>query len=193
MKNTKKAFTLVELIVVITILAVLATVAFISLTGHAQDAKNSKVTADLRTLASALETSMTQGKATVKNAISGDLTAVNTVDNGTQTASSIVIDDTASTGNYSVGNVNFGQIGQNGADFVDSNNNQYIYAFFATGAIAQYQVAGQITEASGDNKIVVKGNYYDAGATNDVDGLISASGATNGNADGANLGTASIY
>jgi prepilin-type N-terminal cleavage/methylation domain-containing protein len=60
MKNTKKAFTLVELIVVITILAVLATVAFISLTGHAQDAKNSKVSSDLRTLASAIETKATK-------------------------------------------------------------------------------------------------------------------------------------
>jgi prepilin-type N-terminal cleavage/methylation domain-containing protein len=40
MKNTRKAFTLVELIVVITILTILATVAFISLGGQTNNAKN---------------------------------------------------------------------------------------------------------------------------------------------------------
>jgi prepilin-type N-terminal cleavage/methylation domain-containing protein len=52
MINTKKqAFTLVELIVVITILAILGTIAFISLQGYSQDAKNSKVTSDIASLA----------------------------------------------------------------------------------------------------------------------------------------------
>jgi len=51
MRNTKNAFTLVELIVVITILAILGTIAFISLQGYSQDAKNSKVTSDLASLA----------------------------------------------------------------------------------------------------------------------------------------------
>ncbi|MGB2110634.1 MAG: type IV pilin protein [Patescibacteria group bacterium] len=36
----KKAFTLVELIVVITILAVLATIGFISMSGYTQSARN---------------------------------------------------------------------------------------------------------------------------------------------------------
>jgi len=52
MRNTKKqAFTLVELIVVITILAILGTIAFISLQGYSQDAKNSKVTNDISSIA----------------------------------------------------------------------------------------------------------------------------------------------
>ena len=47
MRNTRKAFTLVELIVVITILAILGTIAFISLQGYSADARNSKRSSDL--------------------------------------------------------------------------------------------------------------------------------------------------
>jgi prepilin-type N-terminal cleavage/methylation domain-containing protein len=68
MRNTKKqAFTLVELIVVITILAILGTIAFISLQGYSQDAKNSKVSSDLGTLASAIEISNTKGATDIKS------------------------------------------------------------------------------------------------------------------------------
>lgn len=199
MKNTKKAFTLVELIVVITILAVLATVAFISLTGYAQDAKNSKVASDLSTLTSALETSMTQGDTTVKNAVefnTGTL-ANNTVDNNSGSVAGITIDDnTGGTGNYSVGLINFGQIGQNGADFKDSNDNSYLYGYFASGATARYQVAGQITEASGDFTAVIKGNYFNNGWAQDVNGLFSASGSSfsgSSLSNEGNMGSASLY
>jgi prepilin-type N-terminal cleavage/methylation domain-containing protein len=43
--------TLVELIVVITILAILGTIAFISLQGYSADARNSKRTSDVASLA----------------------------------------------------------------------------------------------------------------------------------------------
>ena len=56
MKKQNTAFTLVELIVVITILAILGTIAFLSLQGYSQDAKNSKVSSDIRTLISVVET-----------------------------------------------------------------------------------------------------------------------------------------
>jgi len=55
MRNTKKAFTLVELIVVITILAILGTIAFISFGGQTAGARNTKVTSDIRNIASAIE------------------------------------------------------------------------------------------------------------------------------------------
>ncbi len=54
MRNTKNAFTLVELIVVITILAILGTIAFISLQGYSADARNSKRTSDLGNLQSSI-------------------------------------------------------------------------------------------------------------------------------------------
>lgn len=50
MKQTKLAFTLVELIVVITILAILATVWFISLTGYATESRDAKRISDISTL-----------------------------------------------------------------------------------------------------------------------------------------------
>ena len=51
----KKAFTLVELIVVITILAVLWTIAFISLQSYTISARDSVRVADLNTIKSAIE------------------------------------------------------------------------------------------------------------------------------------------
>ena len=58
----KKAFTLVELIVVITILAVLATVAFISFQWYTQSAKNGVVLSDLKTLKKAFELHLIEWK-----------------------------------------------------------------------------------------------------------------------------------
>ena len=54
MKNQKKAFTLVELIVVITILAILWTIAFLSLQWYSRDARNSKRTAELEMIEKSL-------------------------------------------------------------------------------------------------------------------------------------------
>lgn len=51
-KNTKKAFTLVELIVVITILAILASISYTSYQGYASDARNSKRQSDVRSIVS---------------------------------------------------------------------------------------------------------------------------------------------
>lgn len=61
MRNTKSAFTLVELIVVITILAILGTIAFISLQGYSADARNSKRTSDIGNIQSAMSLKMVEG------------------------------------------------------------------------------------------------------------------------------------
>jgi len=61
MKNTKNAFTLVELIVVITILAILGTIAFISLQGYSADARNSKRTSDIGNIQSAISLKQVEG------------------------------------------------------------------------------------------------------------------------------------
>lgn len=54
--NVKKAFTLVELIVVITILAILWTIAFLSLQWYSADARNAKRDTDLTSLSNAMST-----------------------------------------------------------------------------------------------------------------------------------------
>ena len=58
-KGRRKAFTLVELIVVITILAVLATVGFLSLSGYSDDARSATVASNVRTVYSAILTEST--------------------------------------------------------------------------------------------------------------------------------------
>ncbi len=58
----KKAFTLVELIVVITILAVLATIGFISMSWYTQSARNWVVLTDLKTLKKAFELHLIEWK-----------------------------------------------------------------------------------------------------------------------------------
>lgn len=49
-----KGFTLVELIVVITILAILATIGFLALSGYSQDAKDSSIKANVRSVQTAI-------------------------------------------------------------------------------------------------------------------------------------------
>lgn len=61
MRNTKNAFTLVELIVVITILAILGTIAFISLQGYSADARNSKRTSDVGNIQWAMSLKQVEG------------------------------------------------------------------------------------------------------------------------------------
>ncbi len=49
-----KGFTLAELIVVVTILAILATIGFLALSGYSQDAKDSAVKTNVRSVYSAI-------------------------------------------------------------------------------------------------------------------------------------------
>lgn len=186
MKNTKKAFTLVELIVVITILAVLATVAFISLTGYSQEAKNSTVQAEVRTLVTAIETDMTENSTDPRDLVASYTTA----DDNAITNTGSVDYKTGSTmadGGYDIGSVNFAVLGQSGEDFVTSDGNQYLFAAVAN----KYQIASEILE-DGEYKAIVKGNYVSDGETDTADSLFTVNGAgntaylTGGTVDGAN-------
>lgn len=200
MRKVQKGFTLVELIVVITILAILATIAFISLQGYSQDAKNSKVNADIRTLASAVETALSDGTvSSMSNIVSGDLST--TVGLGQTTGGDFAATGTTLFGpsdvdmsgsTYDVGTMNFVGLKQNGADFKDNNGNDYIVATAVNGTDdAYYQIAGETTNADGTFTAVVKGNYISSGNANNVAGLISQSGATftGGVANGTTMAT----
>lgn len=48
------AFTLVELVVVVTVLAILAVIGFLALSGYAEDAKNSSLVANIRSVQTAI-------------------------------------------------------------------------------------------------------------------------------------------
>ncbi len=169
MKSTKKAFTLVELIVVITILAVLATVAFISLTGYSQDAKNSKVTSDVRTLVSAVEAKMTKDGTLPRTLVTTGAFDANTMVNGTGAYASGAI---LTTSNYAVGEMDFQALGQNGDDF-NADGKKYAVA----GAGTYYQIAGEILEDA-QFTAVVKGNYVTWTGANVVDSLLSTNVAS---------------
>lgn len=177
MKSTKKAFTLVELIVVITILAVLATVAFISLTGYSQDAKNSKVASDTRSLVSAIEAGSAKGDFTVKQLVTShdDNYAIGTTE--TANSGTITFDATAiSQDKYAVGTVDFPTIKQNGDDFKDSDGNDYLVAYVSSGSFAGYNVAGQTKNSAGTVQAYIAGNYIqvdDTPTTGDAKSLIS--------------------
>lgn len=207
MRNTKKAFTLVELIVVITILAILGTIAFISLQGYSQDAKNSKVTSDLRTIVSAVETGITKGTFTLATAID----TTNTIDStATYTGSSYdlasgtasyrdssdswaQVADLTASGTYNVWMIDFAAIGQNGTDFKDNDDNNYIAASWSYSTTAYYQLAGQTKNSAGNYSAVVKGNYIPQ--TGDVEGLIvdRTGDDTNWVEDGDDLGLTDLY
>lgn len=53
-KISWKGFTLAELVVVITVLAILATVGFLALSGYSQDAKDSAIKANVRSVQTAI-------------------------------------------------------------------------------------------------------------------------------------------
>lgn len=169
-----KGFTLVELIVVITILAILGTIAFISLQGYSTDAKNSKVTSDLKTMSTALEAKRTQSSETLDTFLAGASLAANEVTGNTWSGTAL-----ASWTNYGVSNMNFAVLGQNGTEFKDPNsaNADYLFAYATVVGHSGYQLVGQIIENDVKQARVV-GNYYEKLAA-DVDGLVSANGATN--------------
>jgi prepilin-type N-terminal cleavage/methylation domain-containing protein len=82
MKQTKKAFTLVELIIVITILAILATIGFMSYQSYTADARNGKRSSDISSLQSKLEILVAKNGTSIVNFASG---SANTLSGSTKT------------------------------------------------------------------------------------------------------------
>ena len=117
MKNTKKAFTLVELIVVITILAILGTIAFISLQGYSADARNTKRASDLNQLSSAIKTS-TAREASM-------LAFVDSQTGSELSTGSIAGISLSSAASYSAGIPNYIAIDVKPSDFKDPNDIDY--------------------------------------------------------------------
>jgi len=206
MRKVQKGFTLVELIVVITILAILGTIAFISLQGYSQDAKNSKVTSDLRTIVSAIETSVTQGDVTLAEIVSGTSDAAVTMSGANTFGSGVVVNGatlsgtTFASGSYKDGSINFVALKQNGSDFKDPDGNDYVAAYVADTSkdLVFYQVVGQTRDSAGNFEGVVKGNYIQIDSASDAAGLVSSAnqpeaGNEAGIIQGENLSLSGIY
>ncbi len=193
MKKVQKGFTLVELIVVITILAILGTIAFISLQGYSQDAKNSKVTSDLRTLATAVETGISDGSISLGSLVTNSGTTNKVADTNVFYSGSTVQKTLADADTYDVGDINFAGLKQNGDNFkyqVGQTTQDYVVSVLiendsdddtsSKDSYAVYQIAGQIPQADGTNyNAAVTGNFYQAEGSA-IGGLIAAPNAGTG-------------
>lgn len=171
----KKAFTLVELIVVITILAILWTIAFLSLQWYTSNAKNTKVESDLRNIAWAIEVVRARK-------------SLRLIDVVTNTGSSNIIAGTslihwwastvsASWAIYLVGNIDFRKIEQNGEEFKDPNSfdwrQEYIYAAVINTGFSYFQLAWQIIEDD-IKKAQLKWTYAILDTAQDATSIISS-------------------
>ena len=160
MRNTNKAFTLVELIVVITILAILGTIAFISLQGYSADARNSKRTSDLGNIQSAMSLKSVEGVplmsfiATTSNDGTVDLAGRTGISAGTT---------------YNAGTPSYTVLNVNEKDFKDPNDKEY-----RIGATTYKAGSFQLTatmEIDGVDTAQVNGTYVARGS-----GSVSATG-----------------
>jgi len=149
MINTKKAFTLVELIVVITILAILGTIAFISLQGYSADARNSKRTQDLNNLAGAVNIKVTKGTPLLSFTNSLPASKVN----------SMSIAGAASTvSNYDAGTPNYTTLGVKASDFKDPNGSDYRVGVTTT-QDGKFEFAATMENWAGTSTAKVTGSY----------------------------------
>ena len=170
-KMNKSAFTLVELIVVITILAILATVAFISFGGQTQKAKNTKVTSDVGSILQKIGAENAGGKS-LNTMVTSDsnlkIANTNTVNSG-----ALLTDPNTS---YDAGTVNYRNLGIKKADFQYKDGSgtlhDYATAYVVNKDFVTYEVAGNILDQAGNEKVVLKGTYYPV-ITTDAAGLIS--------------------
>lgn len=169
MINTKKqAFTLVELIVVITILAILGTIAFISLQGYSQDAKNSKVTSDIASLAQKVTIRTTD----VANATTlPDL--VNTWATNEIAAWNRSFNSGSTNISYWVGNINFTELQESGDKFKDPEGKDYIAAYAIDWKFVTFQIAWQIKDSAWIYTAKINWNYYQVNTTIDNGWLIA--------------------
>lgn len=206
-------FTLVELIVVITILAILATIGFLSLSGYSQDAKNSAIATNVRSIMTliASESAITNNSPRyyvvhdTGAALSGALVYVDgnpvTLTGG---------DWNAAGSNYSAGNPDYAKLKLNPEKFkisflkpISEVLAAYDYKGFSIGAMeasestfngrkrttSYYQVAG-VEPVS--KKVSVMGNFP-VGLSGSVTGLIKDPSGTNSTGafiDGSVIGTA---
>ncbi len=167
LKQTKKAFTLVELIIVITILAILATIGFMSYQSYTADARNSKRVNDISSLQSKLEITVARNATNILSFGSGvtanQLTNTFTAGSGTELSDSTV---------YVAWDVVYTAFGVDAADFKDPNGTSYKYGAASTKLGNIYQFVATM-EAAGDTakQSLVKGVFLTVDADT-ADGLV---------------------
>lgn len=149
MRNTKKAFTLVELIVVITILAILWTIAFISLSGYSADARNGKRTQDLNSLNSAISTKTTEWVSLLA-LVNGTGSAL--------TNASIAWTSAVAWTDYKAWDVNYATLWIKSEDFSDPD--WVAYVMWATSRVnGKFELSASMENGSWEKTAKVQWNY----------------------------------
>jgi len=180
MKNTKQAFTLVELIVVITILAILGTIAFISLQGYSADARNSKRTSDLNTLAGKMNIQQTEGVS-----LMSFVTDVPARYGSGTVVGDVSIGGYASTAaDYSAGTVNHVVLGVKSTDFQDPQSNADYSIGVTTRKGGQFELASKMEDGANDYAAVT-GTYRARTLANTA--TVTSSGTTIASIDSNSL------
>ena len=152
MRNTKNAFTLVELIVVITILAILGTIAFISLQGYSADARNSKRTSDLGNIQSAMSLKQVEGVSLMSFIVTDANNAILTP---------AIAWSADASANYDAGTPSYTVLNVAEKDFKDPNDKAYrIGATTLKGGA--FQIAATL-EVDGADTALVNGTYVARG------------------------------
>ncbi len=150
MLNTKKAFTLVELIVVITILAILGTIAFISLQWYSSDARNTKRTNDINSIGGSVNIKSTKGSSLLSfvGDNSADLTGVSIAGTGVLAGNS----------EYKAWIPNYTALEIKSEDFKDPNGDEYL--IWATiRKLGKFEVAATIENWAWSATAAINGNY----------------------------------
>ncbi len=139
------------------------TVAFISLQWYSQDAKNSKVMADVRILRSAIEVDIAKNWTSLKDYVLRD---------ENYEAEWLTVDWVELVGweNYFVWTINFDTLWQNAQDFTSPWWDDYLIWVVNTWTRSYYQIFGKTTNSYGDTAIVTW-NYTKSGF-DDTEGLI---------------------
>lgn len=167
MRNTKSAFTLVELIVVITILAILGTIAFISLQGYSAEARNSKRIQDLSSISSSLNIKLTRGMS-VLSAIADSSNAATSIALGGAAAQAVASDK------YNAGSVNYTALEMKASEFQDPNGDNYVMGA-TTLAGGPFQLAASV-ESDGGEVAKVSWSFNPRVAANTYSGVIDSTG-----------------
>jgi prepilin-type N-terminal cleavage/methylation domain-containing protein len=152
MRNTRSAFTLVELIVVITILAILGTIAFISLQGYSADARNSKRTEDLNSIVKSIEIKVSNGSNLLSFVTAGD-------EVGAFSVAGADVVPTGTTQDYTAGIPNYSAVGIKSTDFTDPSDASDYRIGLTTKKDGEYEIAATMENGSGDKSALIVGTY----------------------------------
>jgi len=170
---TKKAFTLVELIVVITILAILGTIAFVSFLGYTKDANRSKIIYDISNLNSAMQIKLSRWE-NLDDLVTVSRTNINWVNTWATIGSwAYILKDLK----YEVWFFDFKKLWINWSDFKYGSKDgprEYMFAYVKAPNKLSYEFAWETVLQSWKSQVIIKWNYIQYSST-DARWLISES------------------